>query len=249
MLRLLSFLCVFAVCSIATLHAMDVSPLMPHVEDQTQMYWAEGFPGTIPTAPWLRVVQTGRYAMVLNTETLSIPHFGSVSGLKDDWHNLPAAELALNMTVDGKSYRCKAGGKWARFKGPRLIESGHFFQRADVTNLEFRAHDGSRLNVEARYETAVWPDRLGLILAARPGLLPIRAGESSFGRVGGGFGLNGTNHLEIPESASLAAEQFTMELWVFVPQDYQAGLHSPWLMCASDAVDIRRRTRCWETHL
>ncbi len=212
---------------------MDVSPLMPHVEDQTQMYWAEGFPGTIPTAPWLRVVETGRYAMVLNTETLSIPHFGSVSGLKDDWHNLPAAELALNMTVDGKSYHCKAGGKWARFTGPRLIESGHFFQRADVTNLEFRADDGSRLNVEARFETAAWPDRLGLILAARPGLLPIREGESSFGRVGGGFGLNGTNHLEIPESASLAAEQFTMELWVFVPQDYQAGLHSPWLMCAS----------------
>ena len=211
---------------------MDVSPLMPHVEDQTQMYWAEGYPGTIPTAPWLRVVQTGRYAMVLNTETLSIPHFGSVGGLKDDWHNLPAAELALNMTVDGKSYRCKAGGKWARFTGPRLIESGHFFQRADVTNLEFRSDDGSLLNIEARFETAAWPDRLGLILAARPGLLPIRAGESSFGRVGGGFGLNGTNHLEIPESASLAAEQFTMELWVFVPQDYQAGLHSPWLMCA-----------------
>ncbi|MCX6854556.1 MAG: LamG domain-containing protein [Verrucomicrobia bacterium] len=213
--------------------ATDLLPLMPRVEDHTQMWWAEGFPGTIPTAPWLRVVQTDSYAMVLNTETLSIPHLGEVSGLKDDWHKLPAAELALSITVDGTRYRCTAGGKWSRFTGPRLIESGCFFQRADVTDLEFNADDGSRLNVEARFETAAWSDRLGLILAVRPGLLPIRAGESSFGRVGGGFGLDGANQLEIPESAALDAEQFTVELWVFVPTDYQAGLHAPWLMCKS----------------
>lgn len=211
----------------------DLSVRMPHVGDQTQMYWAEGFPGTIPTAPWLRVVQTGRYAMALNTESLSIPHLGAVKGLQDDWHSLPAAELALSMTVDGTRYRCIAGGKWSRYTGPRLIESGRFFQRADVTDLEFKAEDGSRLNAEARFESAAWSDRLGLILAARPGLLPIGAGESSFGRVGGGFGLDGTNHLEISENAALDAEQFTMELWVFIPQDYQAGLHSPWLMCKS----------------
>jgi len=179
------------------------------------------------------VVQTGSYAVVLNTETLSIPHLGGVNGLNDDWRKLPAADLALNISVDGKNYRCTSGGKWSRFTGPRLIESGCFFQRADVTDLEFKADDGVRLNVEARFETAAWPDRLGLILAARPGLLPIGAGESSFGRVGGGFGLDGTNHLEIPENAVLDAEQFTMELWVFVPTDYQAGLHAPWLMCKS----------------
>ncbi len=216
-----------------SLSAVEPLPLMPHIEDQTQMWWAEGFPGTIPTAPWLRVVQTGSYAVVLNTETLSIPHLGGVSGLQDDWHKLPAAELALSMTIDGTRYRCTAGGKWSRFTGPRLIESGCFFQRADVTDLEFKADNGARLNVEARFETAAWSDRLGLILAARPGLLPIGAGESSFGRVGGGFGLDGTNHLEIPENAALDAEQFTLELWAFVPKDYQAGLHAPWLMCKS----------------
>ncbi len=215
------------------LSAVEPLPLMPRVEDQTQLWWAEGFPGTIPTAPWLRVVQTGSYAMVLNTETLSIPHLGGVSGLQDDWHELPAAELALSMTVDGTRYRCTASGKWSRFTGPRLIESGCFFQRADVTNMEFKADDGSRLNVDARFETAAWSDRLGLILAARPGVIPITAGESAFGRVGGGFGLDGTNHLEVPENASLDAEQFTMELWVFVPADYQAGLHAPWLVCKS----------------
>ena len=34
-----------------------------------------------------------------------------------------------------------------------------------------------------------------LVLAARPGLLPIPAGEPCFGRVRGGFGLDGSNHL------------------------------------------------------
>ena len=213
--------------------AQRMTDFMPHIEDQTQMYWAEGFPGTIPKAPWLRVVQTGSYAMVLNTETLSIAHLGAVTGMLDDWRVLPAADLDLSMTVDGTRYQCKADGKWSRYTGPRLIESGRFFQRADVTNLEFKAEGGSRLNVEARFETAAWSDRLGLILAARPGVIPLVAGEASFGRVGGGYGLDGVNHLEIPEHAALDAEQFTMELWVFIPQDHQAGLHSPWLMCKS----------------
>ncbi len=210
-----------------------LAAVMPNVADQTQMWWAEGFPGTIPTAPWLRVVQTGNYALALDTATMRIPHLGAVGGLQADWQALPAAELALSMTVDGKSYHCTAGGKWSRYTGPRLIESGGFLQRADVTDLEFKAEDGTRLNVEARFETAAWSDRLGLILAARPGVRPIVAGEASFGRVGGGFGLDGTNHLEIPENAALDAAQFTMELWAFVPQDYQAGLHAPWLMCRS----------------
>ncbi len=214
-----------------TAHAADVSALMPRVADATQMGWAEEFPGNTPTAPWLRIVQTGTYAMALNTETLRIPHLGAVAGLNDDWHPLPAADLTLQLVVDGTRYRCTAGGKWSRYTGPRLIESGRFFQRGDVTDLEFKADDGTCLNVDARFETAAWADRLGLILAARPGVLAIPAGESSFGRVGGGFGLDGTNHLEIPHSAALDAEQFTLELWAFIPVDYQAGLHSPWLMC------------------
>jgi hypothetical protein len=51
-----------------------------------------------------------------------------------------------------------------------LIESGCFFQRADVTDLEVTADDGAGLSVEARFETAAWSDRLSLILAARLGL-------------------------------------------------------------------------------
>lgn len=74
-----------------------------------------------------------------------------------------------------------------------------------------------------RFETVAWPDRLSLVFAARPGLAPIPAGEACFGRLGGGFGLDGTNHLEIPHNPELDTEQFTLEFWAFVPTDYQVS--------------------------
>lgn len=216
--------------------------LMPRVNDYTLMGWADGFPSHTPSAPWLRVIRTGHYALALDTSTLRIPHFGAIKEpmgyakaahpAAEAWQRLPPASLELTLTVQGKTYRCRSGGAWSRFAGPRLIESGRFLQRADVTGLEFTAGDGSRLNVEARFETVAWPDRLALILAAQPGLQPIPPGEDCFGRIGGGFGLDGTNHLEFPHSPDLDPEQFTLELWAFVPADFQASDRThPWLVC------------------
>ena len=214
--------------------------LMPRADDYTHMWWAEGFPTRVPNAPWRRVTQTGRYALALDTETLRIPHFGAVPGTNYEaagradnraWQALLPADLALRLTANGKTYRAKAGGHYSTFAGPRLIESGRFLQRGDVTHLVFAADDGTNLNVEARFETVAWADRVSLILAARPGLAPIPAGEASFGRIGGGFGLDGTNHLEVPHSPELDTPQFTMEAWAFVPANYQAGSASPWLIC------------------
>lgn len=214
---------------------------MPRAADWTSMWWAEGFPGIVDGAPWLRCIRTGGYMMVLDTETMRIPHFaytppGSEGpaadhGTRGSWRGGDPAELDLTITTDGKTYRCTEGGKWSRFTGPRLIESGRFLQRADVTDLVFRSDDGERLNVEARFETAAWAHRLGLILAARPGVQPIPAGDSCFGKVGGGFGLDGTNHLEIPHAPELDPERFTIELWAFAPPDHQAGRAPPWLVC------------------
>ncbi len=215
---------------------------MPRVEDYTQMWWAEGFPGRVPDAPWQRCIQTGYYAMVLDTEALHVPHFGAVpAGAsygacgRDQvaaWSKLPSADLTLRITVDGKTYDCRKGGPWTQFTGPRLIESGRFMQRADVTDLVFQSADGERLSAEARFETAAWPDRVGLVLAARPDWQPFPAGDACFGRVGGGYGLDGTNHFEIPHGAEFDTEQFTLELWAFVPTDYRASERTwPWLAC------------------
>jgi hypothetical protein len=152
----------------AAVQAVEPSALMPQTADSTQMWWAEGFPSPLLKAPWLRVIQTGRFAMAMNTETLHIDHFGAVTSLADDFRPLPPADLVVTMAIDGKEYRAVSGGPWSPSTGPRLIESGRFFQRGDVTDVRFQAPDGSRLNVEARLETAAWSDRLSFILAARP---------------------------------------------------------------------------------
>lgn len=219
----------------------DLSSInMPRLEDYTVMWWHDGFPSHTPEAPWIRCIQTGRYAMALDTKTMKVPHFGIVhqGGSYADCavmdnsevNSLPKAELILTINSEGKTYRCTRGGEWNQNGGPRLVESGRFFQRADVTDLEFTAEDGARLNVEARFETAAWPDRLSLILAARPGLLSIQAGENCFGRVGGGFGLDGTNHFEVPDAPD--PEQFTLEFWAFVPVDFKVSDKTPpWLVC------------------
>jgi len=215
---------------------------MPRVEDYALMWWAEGFPGHTPGAPWLRCIQTGRYALAIDTQTLEVRHFGTVppgvsysaaaSADNGSCRGLPPADLSLTVIVDGKPYRCVGGGAWSNFGGPRIIESGRFVQRADVTDLSFIADDGSRLPVEARLETVAWPDRLALILSARPGLLPIPAGEPCFGRLGGGYGLSGTNHLEIPHSPELEPAHFTLELWAFIPADCRVSdRYPPWLVC------------------
>ena len=208
--------------------------------DYSSMWWADGFPSVIEGASWNRVIQTGHYGFVLNTESLKVPHFGKIQesvpyadcGKGSRWKALPAADLALAIKVNGKSYRCVAGGEWSRHGGPRLIESGRFLQRADVTGLKFESADGEVLSTEARLETAAWPDRMGLMFEALPGKQAIQAGEASFGKVGGGFGLDGTNALEVPHSDEIDPEKFTLELWAFVPADYRASKRAwPWLVC------------------
>ncbi len=191
------------------------------------MWWKDGFPGIIDTAPWERCIQTGHYGLVFDSTNLTLPHFGA----GPDIEKLPPAMLGLSLVVDGKTYRSNEGGKWSRHKGPRLIESGKFFQRIDVTDLVFKADDGSILNAESRIETAAWADRLAFILAVKPGVLPIVVSEESFGRVRGGYGLTGSNHFEISKAPNLDTENFTLECWTFVPTDYQATDISPWLIC------------------
>lgn len=238
---LLSLLLTYLLCISRCAKAQDL-PTMPMSSDYALMGWAEQFPGHTPDAPWQRCILTGRYAMVLDTQTMQIPHFGAIgkgldyaSAARADnnlWRSLPPADLRLTISVGGKKYRCTAGGELSRHAGPRLIESGRFLQRADVTDLVFTADAGEQLSVEARFETVAWPDRLSLILFARPGIAPLPVGEKCFGRIGGGFGLDGTNHLEIPHEAAIDTERFTFEFWAYIPTDYRAATRAcPWIAC------------------
>ena len=151
----------------------SIADIAPRVADTTSMWWKDGFPTRVTDASWLRRIQTGTYAFELNTETLAITHLAPISselptGSSEAWKKLTPAKLVLTIIVDGKRYRCKGGSKWSRLSGPRLIESGRYLQRADVTNLIFVSEEGEVLPFDAHFETVAWPDRLGLILLAKP---------------------------------------------------------------------------------
>ena len=208
-----------------------LATLLPGAEEESALWWREGFPAVVDGTPWHRVLAGPRHAFVLDTESLTVPHFGLRSS-GAELASLPSAELELTLTVDGVRYRATDGGPWSRHSGPRLIESGRFFQRADITDLTFAAEEsGERLPVEARFITTAWSDRLALGLEVRPGRLPIAAGESSFGHIGGGFGLDGENHFELSAEELPDRAEFTLAFQVFVPSDFRAGEHQPWLVC------------------
>ncbi|MEM7600814.1 MAG: LamG domain-containing protein, partial [Verrucomicrobiota bacterium] len=214
----------------SVLPAQESNLLMPLPEEHTSLWWKEGFPGVIETAPWQQCLETGLYRFVFDSENLSFPHFGSLSG-GASLESLDPAELALELEIDGKIYRSKRGGEWSRFTGPRLIASGTFLQRFDVTDLVFEADDGSPLNFESRLEVMAWHDLLSLTLFARPGEIPLQSEQASFGKVGGGFGLDGTNRFDIPAEAIANPAEFSLSFEVFVPTDFQPTDLTPWLLC------------------
>ncbi len=216
--------------------AANLKPMMPQPKDFTSMWWRDGFPGKTENADWRRIIQTGNYWFMFDTDTMGIARLGApLAG-----NTLPTgANLQLAMEIDGTTYRCKAGGSWSRWDGPRLIESGKFLQRADVTGLVFESDDGKKLNVEARFETAAWPDQLSMKLSARPGVKPIYAGEGTFGRAaGGGYGLGGKNQFVIPEADCATQQNFALDFWAYLPKDYQAGKAWPWLVCKNQHEQI-----------
>ena len=163
----------------------------PRLEDYSLLWWADGFLGRSPTGQWNRVLQTGRYAFVLDMDRLSISHMGLISDCPSYadadtqgnaiWSKLPPAQLDLEITVGGTTYRCVRGTAPTADEGPRIIDSGRFVQRADVTKLVFESSDGSVLPAETRFETCGWPDHLALTLEAFPALQPVTAG-ATFGR-------------------------------------------------------------------
>ena len=223
------------------LHALSLgaADLAPTQEEWTSQYWPNGLPGP---AGGVRVVETSRFAFAMDTQTLSVPHFGLVpsagtyeaSTKPDDtrWRGLPPAELSLGLRVGERLYRAVGAARWDGILGPRLVESGRWFQRSDILGVRFADETGAVLGGDFRLETTAWPDRLGFALHARPPLEDFAEGERAFGRVGGGFGLTGSNHVDLGASPALDSPAFTLELWVYPPaQDEALGRSMAWLAC------------------
>lgn len=60
-------------------------------------------------------------------------------------------------------------------------------------------------------------------------------GAPCFGRIGGGYGFSGANHLEIPHALELEPEQPTPELWPFVVLE---RMRSPLIRAEGDRADF-----------
>ncbi len=101
-----------------------------------------------------------------------------------------------------------------------------------MTDLVFEDDQGRPLSADARFEMVAWPDRLALLLEASPGRKEIPAGPS-FGRVGGGYFLDGNSAIDVPPSAELEPENLTLELWVYVPEGPSATRNHPWIVCSN----------------
>jgi hypothetical protein len=224
------------------LDAAGLAACVPKADDFTLLWWADGFPGRSPDARSLECLRTGEYAMMLDTATMRIAHLAPTTGklsyadagMADDrsMAGLTPAELGLTITVDGRKYRCVRGGRFETHSGPRIVESGRFLQRGDVTDLVFEDDQGHPLVTDARFEFVAWPDRLALLLEASPGRKEIAAGPS-FGRVGGGHFLDGRSAIDVPASAELEPETLTLELWVYVPDGPSATRNHPWIVCSN----------------
>lgn len=130
---------------------------------------------------------TGHFAADFDTEKIAIPGFVrrvspiGESALVDETlaaAPLPPAQLHLEIRVGDRSYVCTGraplalnarGQPSAPLEFPvRLIESGRFFQKFTLHDLEFRTAGGLRLPADARLEVSAWPDRLALLLVVRP---------------------------------------------------------------------------------
>ncbi|MHB0956703.1 MAG: LamG domain-containing protein [Pirellulaceae bacterium] len=222
--------------------ATDLLASFPRVRDYTLLWWADGFQGRSPTGRWDRAIRTGQYAFVLDVDRMAVSHMGALGDAvpyaeaarqgNSAWSQLPPAQLDLEIRVDGITYRCIHGGPALDHDGPRIIESGRFFQRADVTGLVFESQEGETLPAESRFETCAWPDHLALHLEAYPTLCPISAADT-FGRLGGGYGFDGTNHLDFPMTPEQLPPELTLACWVYIPADFCATRLEPWLLCAN----------------
>lgn len=235
-----------------------VEGVMPTAATQwTGMHWEGNLPALGGSG--VRVIESGAFWVAQNTGSLAFTAFGGFGdghpgdhaaydldpttnpeensrGLRQrplvPTRTMPAGRSVMAMTVDGVKYDIRRGKPWDGKAGPRLIESGRFLQRADILGLEAVDPAGRKLDGELRFETVAWPDRLTFSLHARPPLEGIPEGESCFGVRGGGFGLTGRNHHVSPSHPSFNAQQFTFELWVYVPEDAAtASRQAPWIAC------------------
>jgi len=120
-------------------------------------------------------IETSRYGFTLDVADFSKVRLGLLNnpagyeqalGHKAEMlKNLPAAELWIEIEVDGTRYRahtCKAGKEKGvkHLHDVRLWESGRYVQHYDFLELDFRSAAGEQLGCDADLDVVAWPASL-----------------------------------------------------------------------------------------
>ena len=156
----------------------------PRGIDFSYLWWANGWDEKGPVPPLLLCLRTGHYGMVLDAETLRLPHLGAfkesvpaekaLSEGREVLFSLPEGSLDLEIAVDGTTYTCLAGAigwqdrsRWVTFP-VRIVESGRFLQHVQVHGLVFEEPEGGQLPADAWLDVKAMPHRFELSLHVVP---------------------------------------------------------------------------------
>ncbi len=151
----------------------------PRAEDFTLLWWDQGAPYYLTMREkgpeQILCMQSGVGGVMLDTRSLRLLHVGRFTQVMDmaaalqhgpqDLAQLPAADLQLQITHDGVTYRCAGRGEDPKdeFYFPvRFIESGRNLQRVAIEGIQFVADDQQPREINGRLEIAFWPDRCTL---------------------------------------------------------------------------------------
>ncbi|WP_372798787.1 hypothetical protein, partial [Pontiella sp.] len=119
------------------------------------------------------VVQTGFYSIRLDCDTLELSGYDALDGtdyltaLNQPVTRFSPAQLQIRIEKEGRVFTC-AGAVPQDKQGQhiRLIESGQFVQRFDLTQLIFTDKFGEELGEPVRLEITAWADRVTFLLDA-----------------------------------------------------------------------------------
>jgi len=146
------------------------SMLFDNVGDYSYSWWANG----IRDSALLLRFQTSRYALEFDVPAFKLPYLAPITSdalesdllTQDDDREFgrPDASLTCAIHILGRTYQ--AIGASAKLDDCNLIESGKFFQRREITGIQWQQGCPT---VKSSLEIAAWPDRLTLLLRATPG--------------------------------------------------------------------------------
>ncbi len=154
-------------------------------EDFSFGYWLNGWrKSPRDTSADILCIESGYFGFQLDVDDLASARFGLVDDDLDylqalkagaqRLQSLPPAELAIEIKVDGKTYRavtCKAGTDTdvKRLSGVRLWESGRLVQHFDLPKLKFEDEAGNPLQCDGVLDLLAWPGSLTFNVELTPG--------------------------------------------------------------------------------